>query len=361
MHPTPPNGYAVLTRLGSTFSGFVVRHKDRLLGICNMYVLLETEPLRFHDRTGKLTELDPRSMRLQGTVQIFNVCNETNAIAFLDYEPVFTLNSNDEVLVLRSMGTPLNGKIRGGESFQSGSYNSNDGARRFEIQTDEPLAIEGARGCPVILKSTNKVIGVITRGTDRASNLAEFKSLCIDSTIEPNLPLGNELEKAAALLKHASGWQSYGHALSTPVSWFNMLPLDKHTAAAECFVGGWTQGFTNPGQLESSAVSLLEFSDRDLVKSLPSAIARSYNLAARRPGPGDIQAQSIHPLIGFRCDASSIVRADEPADIKTFAWAARGNRLVEVVLSGIDMSDPELSQVIEAAFKAAEMVNPPQK
>jgi len=25
------------------------------------------------------------------------------------------------------------------------------------------------------------------------------------------------------------------------------------------------------------------------------------------------------------------------------------------------MSDPELSQVIEAAFKAAEMVNPPQK
>lgn len=354
MHPTPPNSYAVLTRIGSNNSGFVVRHKDRLLGICSMHLLLETEPLRFQDRDGRLIELDPNTTRLEGAVQMFNLSNERSNIPFLEYLPDFALKSGDEVLVLRSNGAPLHGTILEGESFENGEYKSSDGARQFEIQTDEPLAFEGARGSPVVLKSTGKVIGVITRQTNRTTGRAEFDSLCIAKTIEPNLALGAALRETASLLRVGQNWETYGHSLSQPSTWFDFLPVEIYQTAEKYFTGGWTQGLANPNQLESASVSLLEFSDAQFAQSLPLAIARGYNLAARRPGPGDIQAQTIHPLVDFPCDGSSVVRALEPADIKTFVWIARGNRLVEIALSGFDISDADLFPVVESAFRAAE-------
>jgi len=204
------------------------------------------------------------------------------------------------------------------------------------------------------MKSTGKVIGVITRQTNRSNGYAEFDTLCIDKTLEPNLALGAALRESASLLRLGHNWETYGHSLNQPSTWFDFLPVETYQTAARCFIGGWTQGLANPNQLETASVSLLEFSDPEFARTLPQAIARGYNLAARRPGPGDIQAQTIHPLVDFPCDTSSVVRALEPADIKTFLWIVRGHRLVEIALSGFDISDPQLFPVIESAFKAAE-------
>src|SRR5688500_11622096 len=189
--PTPAAEYDGLMGEGLAGSGFVIRHRGALLGVCSLHQFDGSAPGEFIPFDGGPVALDAAYQVKQDDVQVLPVRSAAADLPFLDYQPDFQLKAGDAVLLLDPGGGVVSGTLTS-TGMRSRTYSSSDGPATLSIRTDQPFAAAGCSGGPVILRSSGAVIGVLLTADDpRAARTVGFETLCLD----PDGPLSVRAKK----------------------------------------------------------------------------------------------------------------------------------------------------------------------
>jgi hypothetical protein len=179
--PTPPEKYEVLNGEGLAGSGFVIRHGEKFFGVASLHQFGGKAPSKLAPLEGDPVSLDKARVFKQKDVQVLPVLTPSPKLQFLAYNPDFTLQAGDEVILLNSLeqGVVVSGTLTA-RGMTEGSYKSSDGPRKLEVHTSKPFEAEGESGGPIIHKRTGTVIGVLLSADDQEkARFIGFETLCL--------------------------------------------------------------------------------------------------------------------------------------------------------------------------------------
>jgi len=178
--PTSPSDYAVLSDEARTGSAFVVRHADHLLGVATVHQFDGKVPTQFESTDGRAIRLDPDSVHKQKDVQALKLIDQKSDVQFLEYDATFRISSDDEIIILGPAGREIEAHIPDQDLLEGDDYESDWGAYSLDFTASEPFDVSNMTGCPVLLKSTGKVIGVLlTTSRPIKATRGEFETLCL--------------------------------------------------------------------------------------------------------------------------------------------------------------------------------------
>jgi hypothetical protein len=175
--PAPADKYEVLIGEGQAGSGFIIRHNDAFYGVCSLHQFDGKTPSQFESLDRDSIKLDSLKVVKQKDVQILPVKDAAANLAFLKCDPDFELKADDEVIVLGPAGDVAAGKLS--ITGLKEKYQSSAGPATLEIRMDKPFLAAGGSGCPIVLKRTGAVIGVLLTADDgRQARIVGFETLC---------------------------------------------------------------------------------------------------------------------------------------------------------------------------------------
>lgn len=173
--------------LGQEFCGnvFVIRYNGRLVAVASKHQFDEgMSPSRAENLdTDKPVELDRTRRFEQEDVMIMPLKDQGEKIAFMNFNPDYTLKEGDTLWITRGgskdkKGTT--GKLLG-VGLDNGEFKSTEEPRELTLLLDQPADVRGGSGLEVIHVETGNPIGVLLAANNGGKDATRivFEPICL--------------------------------------------------------------------------------------------------------------------------------------------------------------------------------------
>ncbi len=184
-----PGTYHTLVGEGRAGSGFLIRYAGAQIfcGVTTLHQFEGKTPASLDGPVGLKVLLDNQNVLKLKDLQVQQVTDVSRPFECLEYDPNFTLQPGDDLIIPTGDGESLKGKMAISLLVIDKFVSSPGHSQNFTLKLDKPFEFKGYSGSPVIKAATGKVVGVLRSG-DETKKVIGFETLSLGPPIPPSTP-----------------------------------------------------------------------------------------------------------------------------------------------------------------------------